>query len=272
MGKVFISYNRGSLESVKALADDLKAVDHEPWFDQELTGGQRWWDSILERIRTCDTFVFALTPDSLESQACGRERDYADRLGKTVLPVLLSDEVETTQLPADIGQIQYIDYRKQDKQAAFALKRAIAGLPAPPPLPDPLPNPPPVPISYVVSLKERIDSPAALDKKEQIAMVFELRDRFREGRPADEITGLLNRLKRRDDLLAKVEREIDTVLAEVAQGQGPTPPRKKPLKKELVPTPERKAPEPVDETAEPPREPANVSQFCPSAACPNRKG
>src|SRR5262245_12282761 len=70
--KVFISYNRDSLNVVKALAEDL-AESSEPWFDQELTGGQRWWDSILARIRDCDTFVFAMTPDSLESEACGRE-------------------------------------------------------------------------------------------------------------------------------------------------------------------------------------------------------
>lgn len=251
MGQVFVSYNRGSLESVEALADDLDAAAHEPWFDRELTGGQRWWDSILARIRTCDIFVFALTPDSLESQACGRELQYAMMLGRPVLPVLLSDEVKTMHLPAALGQIQYVDYCKQDKQAAFALMRAIAGLPAPPPLPDPLPNPPPVPLSYVVSLREKIDYAEALDYQGQIALVFELRDRFREGRPADEIAELLNRLRRRDDLLAKVAREIDTVLAEVAQGQPPTPSRKKPTKKELVPAPERKALEPADDTPDP---------------------
>jgi hypothetical protein len=258
MGDVFISYNRSSLESVTALANDLGAATHKVWFDKELTGGQRWWDSILARIRGCDIFVFALTSDSLESQACGRELDYALLLGKPVLPVLLSDEVRNTHLPAAIAQIQYVDYCKQDKQAAFALMRAIAGLPAPPPLPDPLPNPPPVPISYVVSLKEKIDNPAPLDFQEQIALVIELRDRFREGRPAGEVAPLLDRLKRRDDLLAKVAREIDTVLAEIARGPDSAPPRKKPAKDEATP-PDREPPERKPrERNEPPAEPVDA--------------
>jgi hypothetical protein len=242
MGSVLISYNRGSLETVKALAEDVDAAGHESWFDQELTGGQRWWDSILARIRDCDILVFALTPESLESQACGREVDYALLLGKPVLPVLLSHEVNSAHLPPAIAQIQHLDYRKQDKQAAFKLVAALAGLPAAPPLPDPLPNPPAVPISYVVSLKEKIDNPAKLDYQDQIPLVLELRDRFRDGRPADEITQLLNRLKRRDDLLAKVAREIDTVLAEVAHGSRPTPQQPEPgTMEEGAPALERRA-------------------------------
>lgn len=244
MRKVFITYNRVSLDAVKSLAEDLEAALHEPWFDQELTGGQRWWDSILARIRASDVFVFALTPDSLESQACGRELDYALALGKPVLPVLLSLEVQTNYLPAAIGQIQYVDYCKQDKQAALALVRALAGLPTAPPLPDLLPEPPPVPISYVVSLKEKIDCDAPLDYQDQIALVMKLRDRFREGRPIEEITDLLDRLKRRDDLLAKVLQEIESVLAEISQRRSTPPPRRKAAKRDLASAPEAKAPVP----------------------------
>lgn len=243
---VFVSYNRGSLEVVKALAEDLVAAGHQPWFDQELTGGQRWWDSILTRIRECEIFVFSLTPDSLESQACGRELDYALLLGKPVLPVLLSDQVETAHLPAGVGQIQHVDYRRLDKQAAFALMRAIAGLPAPPPLPDPLPNPPPVPVSYVVSLREKIDTAEVLEYQDQIALVIELRDRFRDGRPAAEISELCNRLKRRDDLLAKAAREIDSVLEEIARGHAPAPPPEKPVKQPVAAAPRPEAPKPAD--------------------------
>ena len=213
--RLFISYNRDSLDAVKALAADL-AEEADPWFDQELTGGQRWWDSILARIRDCDTFVFVLTPGSVESQACGRECDYARQLGKPVLPVLLSDKVNFDDLPAAVAHIQGVDYQAQDKRAYVALMRALGGLPAPPPLPDPLPLPPPVPISYIVSLKERIDSEAPLDYQDQITLTLELRDRFRGGRPAEEIVPLLERLKRRDDLLARVGRDIDTVLEEIA--------------------------------------------------------
>jgi hypothetical protein len=29
-----------------------------------------WWNHILTRIRECDVFVFAVSPESLDSQAC----------------------------------------------------------------------------------------------------------------------------------------------------------------------------------------------------------
>ena len=238
--RVFISYNRDSVDIVKALAEDL-AEGAEPWFDQELTGGQRWWDSILARIRDCDTFVFALTPDSIESQACGRELDYAQLLRKPVLPVLLSDKVDISELPTALAQIQYVDYQVQDKRAYVALMRALSALPGAPPLPDPLPAAPPVPVSYIVSLKERIDSEAPLEYQDQITLSLELRDRFRGGRPADEIVPLLERLKRRDDLLAKVGREIDSILAEIARREPPAAARKKAGRKEAAAPPvERK--------------------------------
>ncbi len=250
MEKVFISYDRASLDVVKALAEDLVAVGHKPWFDQELTGGQRWWDSILARIRECEIFVYALTSDSLESQACGRELDYAMQLGKPVLPVLLSDRVETAHLPGSVGQIQYVDYRQLDKQAAFALVRAITELPSAPPVPDPPPDPPPVPVSYVVSLREKIDSEEVLEYQDQIALVIELRDRFRDGRPESEISKLLVRLKRRDDLLAKVAREIDSVLEEIAHGPAPAPSPKEPVEQRVVPTSVSEAPESAARTAD----------------------
>ena len=255
--KLFISYNRDSLDAVKALADDL-AEEADPWFDQELTGGQRWWDSILARIRDCHTFVFALTPGSLESQACCRECDYARQLGKPVLPVLLSDKVTFDDLPAALAQIQGVDYQAQDKRAYVALMRALAGLPAPPPLPDPLPLPPPVPISYIVSLKERIDSEAPLEYADQITLTLELRDRFRAGRPAEEIVPLLERLKRRDDLLARVGRDIDTVLDEIATRETATAPRKRMGKKEAVAAVRKEAAQergrkPPSRRSEPPR-------------------
>jgi TIR domain len=221
MAKVFVSYSRADLEAIKILVQDLEDAGHESWFDQALTGGQRWWDNILSNIRSCEVFVSGLTPDSLESQACKRELDYAVRLGKPVLPVQLSENLQPNLLPAGLSELQCVNYCRQDKRAALALGRAIGGLPKASPLPEPLPPPPPVPVSYLSTLKEKIEIESPLDYKEQITLVIELRDHFRQGRPADEIAEMLNRLKRRDDLLAKVAQEINAVLDELKRGPGP---------------------------------------------------
>jgi TIR domain-containing protein len=218
MAEVFISYSRADLEAVNVLVQDLGGLGYEPWFDQALTGGQRWWDNILSQIRDCEFFICTLTPDSLESQACKRELDYALRLGKPVLPLLLSDKIELSSLPRVLSELQIVNFTLQDKQALHALGKAIRNLPRAAPLPDPLPEPPPVPISYLTTMKEKIETPPELEYAEQIALVIELRDHFREGRPAKEVCELLHLLKARKDLLFKVSEEIDDVLDQIRRG------------------------------------------------------
>ncbi|MCX7111260.1 MAG: toll/interleukin-1 receptor domain-containing protein [Proteobacteria bacterium] len=69
MSNIFISYNRTSEAIVKTLADDIEALGHNPWFDQELSGGQAWWEQVLKQIRDCDVFILILSPESLDSVA-----------------------------------------------------------------------------------------------------------------------------------------------------------------------------------------------------------
>lgn len=212
MRRVFISYSRQNLDAVTQLVDDLHAVGIEPWHDQTLTGGQRWWDKILANIRECDVFIFALSPESWDSEACKSELGYVVRLGRPILPVLVSEGININLLPPPLNEIQVMDYRRRDKDATLALVKAIHTTPEAPPLPEPLPNPPPVPVSYLSTLKERIDSPEPLSSEAQITLLFELEEELREGRSPAEVRDLLLRLKKRDELLARIASKIDAAL------------------------------------------------------------
>jgi hypothetical protein len=213
MPRAFISYSSKSKELVSALAQDFESAGHQVWFDHKLTGGQSWWDQILSQIRDCDLFVFALTPEALESYPCQLEYTYAHQLNKNVLPVLLSDGVSVALLPPELTMIQFVDYRQADRQAAFRLMNAIRQLPAPQPLPDPLPTPPDVPISYIGSLRDQIDAPTTLTFEEQAALIFRLRQHLQDGENPDDVLSLLRRLRRRDDLFARIAADIDLMLA-----------------------------------------------------------
>lgn len=215
--RVFVSYSRHDLEIITQLIQDIEAVGFETWYDQTLTGGQRWWDTILANIRGCDIFVSALSAASWDSEACRSELHYAVQLGKTIVPVLVADGINVNLLPSPLHEIQVTDYRKRDKEAAFALLRCLHTAGAISPLPDPLPAPPPVPVSYLSNLTERIDSREPLSAQEQITLLFELEQALRDGRSPIEIRDLLLRLKRRDDLLAKVAVNIDTALRKVEE-------------------------------------------------------
>ena len=125
MGYHFISYNRLSQITAKNLAEDIKSLGYTVWIDEELTGGQIWWDQILEKIRGCDLFIFVLEPMALSSTACTREYCYAADLGKPILPVLISEGVALTLLPPALSQIQYVNYSKQDHDAAIEIPGMI---------------------------------------------------------------------------------------------------------------------------------------------------
>lgn len=234
MKRVFVSYSRNNLEAVTQLIDDLQAIGLNTWHDQTLTGGQRWWDNILANIRECDIFVFALSPESWDSEACKSELAYVVQLGKTILPVLVADGININLLSPPLSEIQVTDYRQRDKDAAFALVRSINTSPPTPPLPDPLPAPPHVPVSYLSSLKERIDSTGVLSAQDQITLLFELEEELQVGRSPTEIRDLLMRMKRRDDLLAKVAIKIDAALKGL-ENKAPVEPREDAAAEALLP-------------------------------------
>ena len=222
----FISYSRPSRDLVRELAKDLEGLGHTVWLDDDLSGGQAWWNTILAQIRACEVFVFSLTPDSLDSQACALEYTYAARLGKPILPILQADGVSMNVLPADLSAIQFVDYRRQDRGAVLALVKALSSLPAPRPLPDPLPDPPPVPLSYLGDLKNQIEAATPLTFEQQTALVLKLKERARQRESRDDARALLEALRRRDDLYAKVATEIDSVLGEARGAPSAEPPER----------------------------------------------
>lgn len=213
MKRVFVSYSRRNLEVVTQLIQDLNAVGVNTWHDQTLTGGQRWWDNILQNIRDCDIFVFALSPQSLDSEACKSELSYVAKLGKPILPVLVAEGVNINLLSHPLAEIQVTDCRSGDKQAVFALMKSIFATNAAPALPDPLPEPPAVPLSYMSNLSERIDSSLPMSAQDQITLLFELEQELDDANSRTEVRDLLLRLRRRDDLLAKISNKIDEALA-----------------------------------------------------------
>ena len=238
MSSCFISYNRRSEAIVKTLADDIETLGHKVWLDQELSGGQAWWDQILSQIRACEVFVFALAPEALNSTACTREYEYAADVGKPILPVLVAKGVSTNLLPLALSAVQFVDYREQDRDAALRLARAINNIPPPKPLPDPLPVPPEVPVSYLGRLHEQVETTSALSFEEQSALVIDLKRGLRDPETHDDATTLIDRLKQRRDLLASISDEIDEILASATSTSLPS----------SVPQPASPEPSPKDES------------------------
>ena len=94
---VFVSYARQDRDIVAALCNDLELLGREVWIDERLRGGQEWWDQILDHIRSCDVFVWTVSPASVASKACRSELEYASALGRAILPVKVKDVFATVQ-------------------------------------------------------------------------------------------------------------------------------------------------------------------------------
>lgn len=96
--RLFISYRAKDAAQVDQIAHSLRLLTHEDgtaryqtWQDKhDLPAGvSHWWDEILDAIEASDLFVFHLTLESLKSEVCRAELDYAYQLNLPILVVVL---------------------------------------------------------------------------------------------------------------------------------------------------------------------------------------
>jgi hypothetical protein len=219
MANLFISYPRESRKAVEELVDDLRALDHNVWHDGRLTGGQPWWDKVLEQIRDCDVFLYAMARETFESSICQAEWRYAHALGRNIVPVLVAavsqDLLET--LPLELTGIHYVDYRACDKKAVIAMVNAIGRLPLSEPLPSPPPDPPKLPTSPLAEVSAEVRSPEPLSERDQWSLVGRLEFFLSDVKTREQSKQLLQLLKNRRELIVNVDKKIVSLLGSIGE-------------------------------------------------------
>jgi hypothetical protein len=212
---VFVSYSSRDRALLDALLVALRRGREQVWFDEELTGGETWWRTILEQIRGCDLFVVALSKNMLDSKACQAELRYAQELGKPILPVQVGplDNMRINPL----AQMQVIDYRQPSIETGIELVSSVHARKAmSAPLPDPLPEEPPIPFAYLMRLASTISGPS-LSAQQQLTLVAELKAGLEEDgddlSARRDITQLLCMLRDRSDVTWRTRTEVEAVLA-----------------------------------------------------------
>lgn len=105
--KIFISYAHVDSYVVKTqIVSVLESAGYEVWFDHKLLPGQDWKKELYQAIHNCNTFLYAMTSDSVDSEWCKWEFEVASSAGKDIIPVLL----RKTMLPDYLASIQYADF------------------------------------------------------------------------------------------------------------------------------------------------------------------
>ena len=208
--KLFISYARLNMTTAEALVRDLHALGHQAFYDQDLTGGQRWWDTLLDQIQAADVFVPVLSDEYRESQACRVEAEWADALHVSFLPVFTDEQLPGMYDPI-IAEANWVGYDPVDRGALAELARGVSSVTKRTP-PEPLPPRPAIPLSYLVVVEREIRGEAELGRHRQLAIVSDLRSKLgtRESSGARE---LLQALRERPDVTFEVATTVDALLA-----------------------------------------------------------
>ncbi len=106
---VFVSYSHKDMDSVIPLIATLKQKMCRIWYDEGLSPGESWNDSIAEHLKNCSQFIVFISPDSITSKYVMSEINYALSKDKNIVPIIL----KKTDLPAGLemmlGTIQFLD-------------------------------------------------------------------------------------------------------------------------------------------------------------------
>lgn len=237
---VFVSHSSTDTDAVQVLVRSLQTAGRTVWLDNEsLVGGEAWWSAILTQIRECDVFVFALSMNSLDSDPCMAEFEYAKALGRPILPVEVGDVPPEERRNYEVYSEQLVDYRAPTADHAIALVRALTERERDKqPLPDPLPPEPPIPYLYLLRLGSVVRGRADISRTDQQLILAQLRAALREERSEQvrtSVRSLLRALRERPDATHAVVTEIDEVLA----GRPvPAEPRQAEAASETIPRPE----------------------------------
>lgn len=212
---LFVSYSSRDRHALDDVLSALKRAREDVWFDEELGGGEVWWRMILDRIRDCEVFLFAVSANSLHSKPCQAELRYAQALGKPILPVQIG-AIESMRV-TPLADVEVIDYQSPTIDSGIRLITAVRDARARnTPLPDPLPDEPPVPFAYLMRLATTIAGPE-LSPRDQTVLVSELKSGLDEDghdpTARDDITRLLTTLRDRPDVTYRTRTDIDNLLA-----------------------------------------------------------
>lgn len=106
--RLFISYSRKDAAFVDRLEAALKELGFETLIDRaEIYAFEDWWRRLQDLIIKADTLVFVVSPDSIASDVCQKEIDFACSLNKRIAPIVYR-HADVAAMPADLARFNFI--------------------------------------------------------------------------------------------------------------------------------------------------------------------
>jgi WD40 repeat protein len=118
--EVFVSYSRTDGDFARKLNAELQINGKTTWFDQDsIASGADFQQEIYKGIAAADNFLFVISPQAINSPYCADEVEYAQKLNKRFVTLLLVD-VDVKALPSALATVQWINFKPSvDFHTAF---------------------------------------------------------------------------------------------------------------------------------------------------------
>lgn len=105
---LFVSYAHNDSSVVFPVVDETVAAGHAVWIDKRIMGGDDWIAELEARLLQCAGVIAFLSPHFTESRYCRREIQFADAIGKPIIPVQVAPSDMTGGLRFILQPLQYI--------------------------------------------------------------------------------------------------------------------------------------------------------------------
>ena len=115
---IFVSYSRDDAHIVFPEVRWLQQHGVNVWYDVGIRPGSEWSDALADAIAGCSGFFYFITPQSVASENCRRELNFALEEGRQVLSVHLTDTNVPRGIRLSLNNRQAI-VRSQFEQPAF---------------------------------------------------------------------------------------------------------------------------------------------------------
>lgn len=129
MGHIFLSYSRVDADILVRLYNALIHSGRAVWVDfADIQPTGDWSQAIRSAIIASDAFVYLISPDSIESNQCSAELEFAMKFEKRIIPVLVRDVDVLDKMHTELKSRRWINFREtDDSDLAFAeLENALA--------------------------------------------------------------------------------------------------------------------------------------------------
>jgi WD40 repeat protein len=109
MTQVFLSYSEEDKWVMQQICNRLRRESFTVWTNKtDIQTGEAFQEAINRGIEEADNLVYLLSPDSVTSEYCQQELDYALSLNKRIIPIRVRN-VAKEKTPQVLRDLQYID-------------------------------------------------------------------------------------------------------------------------------------------------------------------